>query len=96
MRNAVRTLLIAYLALVAGCAYNWQETQRVDMAVVHKIESPLASEFCSKLLDSNLRACAVRLTDTSKNTTRCVMVLLPNDGEAAAHEGGHCMGYDHP
>ena len=90
----MRYVVIAML--LSGCAYNWQETQRVDMAVVHKIESPLAAEFCSKLLDGDLRACAIRLTNTGNNTTRCVMVILPKDGQAAAHEGGHCMGYDHP
>jgi hypothetical protein len=90
----LRYVVIAML--LSGCAYNWQETQRVDMAVVHKIESPLAAEFCSKLLDSDLRACAIRLTNTSNNPTRGVMVILPKDGQAAAHEGGHCMGYDHP
>jgi hypothetical protein len=95
MRNAIRTMLIAYLFLVAGCAYTWQETQRVDLAVVHKIETPLASEFCTKLLGGMKRGCAIRLTNTGTNTTNCVMVVHPGDMEAVRHEAGHCMGYDH-
>lgn len=89
--------MIRYLPilLLSGCAYTWTESQRVDLATVHKIETELAPDFCSKLLRSPKIGCAIRLTDTSDNTTNCVVVILPNDGDSAAHEGAHCMGYDH-
>lgn len=81
--------------LLSSCAYDWQESQRVDLATVHKIETPIAAEFCTKLLGSPKIGCAVRLTNTGTNATTCVMIVMPNDGYAVAHEGGHCMGYDH-
>jgi len=88
---------VALVLLLSGCAtYEWRENQRVDTAVVHKIETAFASEFCTKLLGAPKRACAIRLTNTGNSTTTCVIVMLSKDGEAAAHEaGGHCMGYDH-
>ena len=98
MRNTVRILLIAYLALVAGCAtYNWRQGEAVQTAHVHKVETPIASEFCTKLLGELKRGCAVRMTNTSTGVTNCVMVVLPGDLYAVRHEaGGHCMGQDHP
>lgn len=88
--------MIRYLPilLLSGC-YTWAEGQRVDTATVHKIETDLAPEFCSKLLGSPKVGCAVRLTNTATDAVNCVVIIRPNDGDAAAHEGGHCMGYDH-
>lgn len=96
MRNAVRILLITYLVLVAGCAYNWQQAEDVQTAHIHKVETPIAPEFCTKLLGGLKRGCAVRMTNTSTGVTNCVMVVLPGDLPAVRHEaGGHCMGQDH-
>ena len=92
----MRAALLALLLLLPGCAtYQWSETQQVDLVTIHKIETELAPEFCTKLLGSPKLACAIRLTNTSSRATTCVVVMPPKDGYAAAHEGGHCMGYDH-
>jgi hypothetical protein len=90
-----KPFIVVAFAMLSGCAYNWQESQRVDLATVHKIETELAAEFCTKLLGSPKRGCAIRLNNTGTNETTCVMIVMPNDGYAIAHEGGHCMGYDH-
>lgn len=87
------TLLLALL--LPGCAYNWQQAEDVQTALVHKIETPIAPEFCSRLLGGDKRGCATRLTNTSTGVTNCVMVVLPGDLTAIRHEGGHCMGQDH-
>lgn len=89
------SLLLLSVLPLSGCAapYEWVKNSDVGESHVHKIESPLASEFCSALLGGNKAGCAV-WTDAKR--TRCVIVIAPGSGEAAAHEaGGHCMGYDH-
>lgn len=85
-------------ALLSGCAagpadsYQWTKAEDVRQSIVTKIETPLATTFCSELLGSPKLGCAVRLIGQG----RCVIVIRPGDGTAAAHEaGGHCMGYDH-
>ena len=79
-------------SMLTGCAsYQWQKAEDVDRTIMSKIETPLAIQFCSGLLGSQKRGCAVRLV----NLGRCVVVILPGDGEAAAHETGHCLGYRH-
>lgn len=97
MRRAL--WLAVSLALLGGCttptasSYTWTKNEDIRTSSVEKIESPLASAFCTALLGSPKVGCAVRLIGQG----RCVIVILPNDGTAAAHEaGGHCMGYDHP
>jgi hypothetical protein len=93
----MRWALGAGLSLVTpGCVYNWQETQRVEAALIHKVETPLAGEFCSKLLGALKRGCAVRLLNTDSNITNCVLIVAPGDVEAIQHESAHCLGWDHP
>lgn len=65
------------------------------MAEVHKIETELAAEFCSKLLGGVKRACAIRLQNMDNNKTRCVVLVMPKDPYAISHEAGHCLGVDH-
>lgn len=79
---------------LAGC-YSFSKTDQVDKVSVVKIESDLAPQFCSGLLGAAKRGCAVRMLNMDNGTVNCVVVILPNDGNAAAHEAGHCMGYDH-
>lgn len=55
------------------------------MAVVHKVETEFAMEFCSKLLGGAKRGCAIRLTNMDNKQTRCVMVVQPGDPAAVAH-----------
>lgn len=89
---------LAALLLVSGCSipvadsYQWAKAEDVKRTTVVKIETPLAVEFCSALVGGLKAACAVRLVGQGK----CVIIIRPGDGAAAAHEaGGHCMGYDH-
>jgi len=89
---------LAALLLLSGCAsapadsYQWHKGEDVKQSTVVKLETPLAVDFCSALLGSLKVGCAVRLIGQG----RCVIIIRPNDGTAAAHEaGGHCMGYDH-
>lgn len=82
--------------LLPGCAtYDWRQAEDVQTAHVHKVESPLSAEFCTKLLLAPKRGCAVRITNTETGVTNCVMVVLPGDLTAIRHEGGHCLGQDH-
>ena len=84
------------LALLAGCeTYAWEKIEQIGRVEVVKIETPLAAEFCSALLGSPKIACAVRLRNGDTGRMQCVVVIAPSDADAAAHEGGHCMGYDH-
>lgn len=93
------------LLLLAGCAapsalgpsyapparsYKWIKTAEVKAAVVIKIETDMAGDFCTALLGTHAIACAVRFPDG-----RCVVVIEPDAGVQAAHETGHCLGYDH-
>lgn len=88
---------IFLLVFLAGCAqYDWAKSEHIAQVQVHKIETPLAVEFCSALLGGLRNGCAVRMRHAETGQVECVVVILPNDGEIAAHEGGHCMGYDHP
>ncbi len=65
-------------------------------ALIHKVETPLAGEFCSKLLGALKRGCAVRLLNTDSNITNCVLIVAPGDVGAIQHESAHCLGWDHP
>lgn len=94
--NTLEWALILSAGFLTGCAYAWKEGQQVDTALVHKVETELASDFCSKLLGGTKRGCAIRLTDTTEGVTRCVLVVHPGDIYAMTHESGHCMGWDHP
>jgi hypothetical protein len=78
---------------LSGCAstVDWYKAEDVRAIEIVAIETPLAVQFCSALLGGIKRACAVRFS----NMNRCPVIYLPGDGEAAAHEGGHCLGYDH-
>lgn len=92
MRTALPLLLLAGCSVPVADSYHWSRAEEVQRTVVTKIETPLAVNFCSALLGGIKAACAVRLTGAG----RCVIVIRPGDGTAAAHEaGGHCMGYDH-
>lgn len=91
----MRLLLLAVLALSGCSSYTWQKSEHVGRVDVVKIETQLAVEFCSALLGSPKRGCATRMRNGDTGKVNCVVVMLPNDGDVAAHEGGHCMGYDH-
>lgn len=93
--NNLEWALILTFGFLTGCAYAWKEGQKVNYAEIHKVETEVAMDFCSKLLGGVKRGCAIRLTNTDNGITRCVMVVLPNDPEAIVHESGHCMGQDH-
>jgi hypothetical protein len=89
---------IAAMLLTAGCAsdgYTWSKAQHIERVRVVKIETQLAVDFCSALLGSPKRGCTARMRNGDTGEFMCVVVMLPNDGAVAAHEGGHCMGYDH-
>lgn len=94
--NTLEWTLILCAGFLTGCAYAWKEGQKVDVALVHKVESELAPKFCTDLLGVIRRGCAVRLINTENGITRCVIVILPNDPESITHEPGHCLGWDHP
>jgi hypothetical protein len=87
--------LLLCAALLSGCAYDWVENQAVEAVELHKVETELASEICSKLLGGAKRGCAIRLTNMDNKKTRCVMVVQPGDSAAIAHESMHCLGWDH-
>ena len=94
IRAAICTLALQ----IAGCAgaHDWTKAAEVKAVRVVKIESPAALELCSAIADRPLRACSLRLRDTATGEWRCIVVMMPGDGQAAAHEaGGHCLGYDH-
>jgi hypothetical protein len=95
MGHRLKISLLLCAALLNGCAYNWVENQVVDTAEVHKVETELAAEICSKLLGGVKRACAIRLTNMDSKQTRCVMVVQPGDRAAIGHEVLHCLGWDH-
>lgn len=92
------------LLLLAGCAapnatqsytptamsHKWIKVADVGVAQVVKIETDLSREFCTGMLGYHAIACAVRFPGG-----RCVVVMEPNNGVQAAHETGHCLGYDH-
>lgn len=92
------------LLLLAGCAaptelqsytpsamsHKWVKTVDVGIANITKIETDLAREFCTGVLGYHAIACAVRFPGG-----RCVVVIEPGNGVQAAHETGHCLGYDH-
>ena len=98
MFNSTELKLMALGALyaggLAGCAtyYKAEDIERVDLV---KIETPLATQFCSGLLGGLKRGCAIRLLNTETGKTNCVVVMHEGDSEAAYHEAGHCLGYDH-
>lgn len=93
--NRLEWTLLALASIMVGGCYAWVERQEVNQALIHKIETPLAQDFCTKLLGGMKRGCAVRLTNTENGITRCVAVVLPGDLEAVRHEASHCMGQDH-
>lgn len=88
MKAAVLVLLLQ------GCAgsYQWYKADDIDVVAVKKIETPFAAEFCSFVFGPGKRGCGIPFPALKK----CVILIRPGDGEAAAHEaGGHCMGYAH-
>ena len=95
MAKRLKLILLMCTAFLSGCAYDWVQTQTVDMAEVHKVETEFAMEFCSKLLGGAKRGCTIRLTNMDNKQTRCVMVVQPGDQAAVAHDSMHCLGWDH-
>lgn len=93
MRGSIA--LLATAAVVAGCSTAWFKSEDVSRVSMVKIETEHAPLICSSLLGSRKRGCAVRVRDTATDIVRCVVIVLPDDSDAVAHEGGHCMGYDH-
>ena len=83
------------LLLLSGCVYSFTKGEDIRDVAVHKIETTVAPEFCTNLLGGLKRGCAVRIRNTETQQVSCVVVMLPNDGEAASHEAGHCLGYRH-
>lgn len=79
------------LALIlAGCVtYEWHKQAEVKSTTIHKVESPLAPEFCTAFLGTPAVACAVWIPN------RCVIVVRPNTHEDVAHESTHCLGWNH-
>lgn len=92
----LRATLLFVVLCMAGCATPaWYQAQQVTRTVITKLETPLAMEFCSALLSGAKRGCAVRMVNSETHLSTCVVVVGPGDGDAVAHEGGHCLGYDH-
>lgn len=92
MRLAACSIAIA----LAGCAEQpWQKSEHVQQVQVRKIESQLAVDFCSALLGSPKKGCSFRARNGDTGKHECVVVTLPNDAGVVAHEGAHCLGYDH-
>ena len=86
-------LAVLACALTACTPYAWHKEREVTAFSGTLIESPLAREFCSALMRSEKRGCAVTFTQDGK--ARCVLVVMPGDAEAVGHESTHCMGYSH-
>ncbi|MCR4300740.1 MAG: hypothetical protein NUV51_03945 [Sulfuricaulis sp.] len=86
--------LLPPLLLLSGCVA-WYPAADVPSVQIARLETTLAAEFCEGLLGEPRAACAIRLKNTDTARWRCVVVIQPGDGNAAAHEGGHCLGFDH-
>jgi hypothetical protein len=83
-----------YVGGLAGCVTHYK-AEEIDKVSIVKIETPLARQFCSDLLESQKRGCAIRMRNTETGRMNCVIVTDVNDVEAIAHEALHCLGYDH-